>query len=54
MKREQIVEIVRTTVSPAEAARLPKMKKVDMAKAAESMLVGKRWLPAFYKTHEAE
>lgn len=53
IKKEQILEIVKTVVSPTEAARVEKMKKADMAKAAEAILANKRWLPAFYKTVEA-
>jgi ParB family chromosome partitioning protein len=53
IKKEQILEIVKSTVSPTEAARLEKMKKTDMAKAAEAILADKRWLPAFYKTDHA-
>jgi ParB family chromosome partitioning protein len=53
IKKGQILEIVKAVVSQEEAARLEKMKKPEMAKAAERLLKGTRWLPAFYKQDAA-
>jgi ParB family chromosome partitioning protein len=53
IKKEQILDIVKTAVSPTAAAGLEKMKKAEMAKAAETILADKRWVPSFYRGAEA-
>jgi ParB family transcriptional regulator, chromosome partitioning protein len=49
IKKDQILAIVKGVVSPEKAARLEKMKKSEMAKAAEEALIGSRWVPPYYK-----
>jgi ParB family chromosome partitioning protein len=54
IKKDQILAIVKNVVSPEKAARLEKMKKSEMAKAAEEALSGSRWLPNYYKEAAAD
>lgn len=40
-----ILDAVREAVSPDAAARIAGLKKAEMARAAERLMQGKRWLP---------
>ncbi len=53
LKRDAIMEIVKTVVSPEQAARLEKLKKAEMASAAERCLEGKHWVPECFKGNQA-
>ena len=53
IKKDQILEIVRGVVPPEKAAWIEKMKKTEMATAAEQALNGSRWLPPYFKRADA-
>ena len=47
--KSRVLEIVRETISPEEAATLTKLKKDALTKAAESKVSGTGWLPALLR-----
>jgi ParB family transcriptional regulator, chromosome partitioning protein len=51
--KEQIVEAVRDGAGEDAAQRIAGMKKPEMAKAAEQLLAGTRWLPEVLRTQPA-